>query len=295
MISAIDCLGKSGRAAAGCRPIRRRLLGGLAAAALALVLPAGPAAAERRVVDAEYRIFFAGIPLAKANLELVMQSGAYDARVEMAPTGIGTIVSASRTSVSAGGRVRSGKVEPASYRVRSKDSHQEVSVRMDLDRGNVSAVTALPPLRPSRDRVPVMTAHLKGIVDPLSSGLMPWPAERPLDARACDRTLPIFDGWTRYDVRLSHRRTETVSIGDYNGPAVVCGARWIPVSGHRPSREAVKYLQANTGLEVTLVPIADAGVLIPASVSIETRNGHLSVKSTSLSISRTRLAAGPAN
>jgi hypothetical protein len=256
-----------------------------------LLAGAAPAAmAEERRVEADYRIYFAGIPLANASLTLRMKGGAYGASIKMAPTGLGTIVSASRTRVEAGGRVRGRRVEPARYRVSSKDHRREILVEMDMNRGTVSSLHAWPPLKPSPDRVPVKRAHMRGIVDPLSSGLMPWPSGRRLDGRACDRTLEIFDGWTRYDVRLSHRRTERVSIGDYEGPAVVCGARWVPVSGHRPNRDAVKYLEANRGLEVMLVPIPEENVLIPAGVEIETRNGHLSIRTTSLEIRPTRLA-----
>jgi len=256
-----------------------------------IVLAADPAAAEKREVDAKYKIFVAGIPLANASLDLTMDGGRYDARIRMTPTGIGTIVTATRTTVEAAGAVNGRTVLPTRYYVSAKDYENEISVDMRMSGGSVSNVNASPPLRPAPTRIPVTQKHMRGVVDPLSSGLMIYPSGRALDAKACNRTLEIFDGWTRYDLKLSYRRTTDVAVGDYEGPAVVCGARWVPVAGHQPEREAVKYLKANRGLSVTLIPIPDAGVLIPAAVELETKSGLIQVQAQELSIKPTRLAA----
>lgn len=244
--------------------------------ALTAVAPVGASAADQEL-KATYKIFFERVALANADLDLKVRNGAYAARVHMSPTGLGTVVTANRTSVTAAGSLSRGRVLPSRYEVDSSDMNMAVRVRMELDRGNVAAVQASPPLKLAPTRVPVTAAHKRGIVDPLSSGLMPYASRGDLGPRACNRTLEIFDGWTRYDVRLSYRRTEEVGVGDYQGKAVVCGARWVPVSGHRPEREAVKYLKANTGLEVSLIPLPGVDALIPYAIRLQTRYGVIRV------------------
>ena len=56
-----------------------------------------------------------------------------------------------------------------------------------------------------QDRVPVTAAHTRGIIDPVSALLMPTQGRgEPLDPDNCNRTLPVFDGATRFNVVLSY-------------------------------------------------------------------------------------------
>lgn len=259
-------------------------------ASFVLVTTAGWAG-EPTTVRGDYRISFAGIPLATATLDLAMNGSTYHAGVRMVPSGVGNLVTAVRTRVDASGRVRRGLVDPARYFVEAHDREKGLRVSMTMRGRSVASLEALPPLRPHPDRVPVLASHKRGVVDPLSSGLMPYPGSAPIGPKACERTLKIFDGWTRYDVRLSWRRSEMVKVGDYEGPAAVCGARWVPVSGHRNNREAVAYLKANTGLEAWLIPIPGEDVLIPYRMSIRTRNGLIVVEAQDLSIRASQVAS----
>ena len=69
------------------------------------------------------------------------------------------------------------------------------------------------------------------VVDPVSARLMPVVGTGdPTDAANCDRTLPIFDGWTRYDIRLEYKGAKPVKVEGFEGEAVICGARWVPVA-----------------------------------------------------------------
>jgi hypothetical protein len=54
----------------------------------------------------------------------------------------------------------------------------------------------------------------------------------PVAPQACQRTLSIFDGRMRYDLRLAFKRIETVKSQDrYQGPAVVCAFISRPLPG----------------------------------------------------------------
>jgi len=91
---------------------------------------------------------------------------------------------------------------------------------------------------------------------------------------ACQRTLPIFDGRRRYDLKLAFKRIDTVKADKgYQGPVVVCTMLYRPIAGHRPERPAIKYLVEQRDMEMWLAPIAGTRVLVPFRFSIPTPFG----------------------
>jgi len=65
----------------------------------------------------------------------------------------------------------------------------------------------------------------------------------------------------------------------------VCGARWVPVSGHRANKPEVQYLANNKQLEMAVLPLPNAGVAIPFRVSIGTPNGTIIIKPSLMRLS----------
>ncbi|MGH2342983.1 DUF3108 domain-containing protein [Segnochrobactraceae bacterium EtOH-i3] len=251
------------------------------------------AAAETRV-GGIYDVRFANVPVGRGEVSLVLDGEAYSAKVSVKPVGVGQMIAIGRTKADSAGWIRDLKVVPARYRLESEDMAVDSRIRMALTEGRVASVDAEPPLKPLPDRVPVKAADLAGIVDPLSATLMPVadPDAEPGKA-ACNRDLPIFDGWTRYDVRLSYKTTRTVETKGYKATAVVCQARWKPVSGHRPGRQAVQDLKDNREIEAWLVPVPGTSVLLPFRISLGTPAGPLVVEALDLKISGPDLSRAP--
>ena len=242
-----------------------------------------PLSAAPMKVSATYEISLAGWGLARANLNFTMQDGKYEADLFMKPKGVARVVTAVRTSVSAAGRVRRGVVQPSRYAVRADEIDRPVAVDMKLNAGTVSSLRATPPLKKRPDRVSVTNAHRRNIVDPISSGLLPINSADGRDA--CDNTMKIFDGWTRYDVRWSYAGTERVQTKGYSGRAIVCNARWVPVAGHRRNKKEVQYLARNKRLKMWVIPLPAERVAIPYKVSIGTPNGTILIAPSSMQIS----------
>jgi hypothetical protein len=96
----------------------------------------------------------------------------------------------------------------------------------------------------------------------------------PVSPEACNRTLSVFDGRLRYDLKLAYKRMEMVRAEKgYQGPAVVCALNFVPIAGYVPDRAAIKYLVAQRDMEAWLVPIAGTRVLVPFRVAIPTPLG----------------------
>ncbi|WP_163114685.1 DUF3108 domain-containing protein, partial [Acinetobacter pittii] len=79
----------------------------------------------------------------------------------------------------------------------------------------------------------------------------------PVGPDACRNTAAVFDGRMRYDLHLEYKRMETVTFAKgYQGPVVVCGVYFTPLSGYLPGRYAIKYLAEQRDMEIAFAPIA---------------------------------------
>jgi Protein of unknown function (DUF3108) len=243
------------------------------------------AAAENANFGAAYDISIAGFVFAKGTLSLDFQGDAYSARVGMRPFGVARIVLSGKSNAHSTGWLQGSRVLPEKYDMISREAERSSRVALGMRRGNVRDVAASPRLSKRPDRVPVTRRHHRGVVDPLSAILMPIDnPDQALTPQACDRRIPIFDGWTRYDVQLSYSRTETVGGRGYDGSVVVCKARWLPVAGHRPDKKSVKYMADNRDIEIWLAPMGTDSVLLPYRISMRTMTGNLVVEARKLKI-----------
>ena len=139
----------------------------------------------------------------------------------------------------------------------------------------------VPPLVDMQDRVPVTAADRRGIVDPTSALVMPARAGTALlDPGNCDRTLPLFDGATRFNVVLSYAETREVQKPGYAGPVLVCSARYQAIAGHRPDRPGVKFMEDNREMSVWLAPVEGTRVLVPLRISVLTEIGTNIIEAT---------------
>lgn len=261
----------------------RRMKGAMAAAAfvaaLSAVPPSGAAVAREGEVQALYAASFMGIGIAKGALSVKVERGAYAAKLHISTAGLARIVSSEESFVDAKGYVGRSLV-PSTYELMSRgDTVTQVS--MALGGGNVRSLRAIPELVEYDDRVPVTAAAKRRVVDPLSAAILPITRDDKSDDKSvCDRTLPVFDGWTRYDINLSYTGTDPVDIPGYKGDAVHCSARWVPVAGHREGTKSTEYMRDNRDLDVWFVPMAEGRVMVPSKISVQTMRGLLLVVAT---------------
>src|SRR5260370_40060336 len=96
--------------------------------------------------------------------------------------------------------------------------------------GDVSAE----PLAARPDRIPLTEAHRHGVVDPMSAALIGVSGSgEVLSPEVCRRTLPIFDGYQRFDLVLSFKRMdEARAEHGYQCPCVVFTVAYHPIPGH---------------------------------------------------------------
>lgn len=258
----------------GRRPAVCAVLGVAAIAAAFAADSTIPAYAQGRL-EAEYVASVSGIPIGRGNWVVEISDHAYSAAVSGSTAGLLQFLTRARGTGSAHGTVDDGQPVPTSYAATIIDSRHIDDVHISLKGGDVTDYTAEPPLLPLPDRIPVTEADRRGVIDPLTSALARVAgAGDPVNPQACNRSVPVFDGRVRYDLRSEFKRMEKVKAEKgYQGPAVVCALYFRPISGYVPDRAAIKYLIKLRDAEVWLAPIAGTRVLAPFRFSIPTPLG----------------------
>src|SRR5262249_9431485 len=118
-------------------------------------------------------------------------------------------------------------------------------------------------------------AHRRGVLDPLSAGLVFVGGNGEVVSQdACRRTVPIFDGRQRYDLTLAFKRMDWVKADKgYEGPVVVCMVVYRPLAGHRPDRPATRTLADWRARDIWFAPIGGTRFLAPFRISMPTLVG----------------------
>lgn len=249
------------------------------AASLAMGLAAVPAAAE--TIQIGYSVRLVGLSLGSAGLAATIDRNAYKVEVSAKLSGVAAAVSQAQGAAQASGEVARGRLLPSAYATTSSNSKETRTVRMALNAGDVRAVEIMPPLPEHPDRVPVTSSHTRGVLDPLSALVMPATTDGPLiGPPACARSIPVYDGYTRFDVALRFVGVRQVSSAGYSGPVVVCAARYRPIAGHRPDRPGTKFMVNNKNMEVWLMPLEEARALAPYKISVATMVGAVVIEAT---------------
>jgi hypothetical protein len=232
-------------------------------------------AASAETLRATYGVTLIGLP----------SKYSIDARARL--SGLASMVSNSRGASTGTGAIIGGHVAPATFATTASNSTMTRTIRMALVGNAVKGVEISPPFEDKPDRVPLGAGDKQGIVDPVGAFVLPAPAGGdPIAPAACDRTLPIFDGYTRFNIALAYVGKREVKAKGYSGPVAVCSVRYIPISGHRPDRPATKFMTENKDMEVWLAPVGGAGVLMPFRVSVRTMIGTAVVEATEFSVAK---------
>ncbi|MGA0563897.1 DUF3108 domain-containing protein [Ancylobacter sp. VNQ12] len=257
---------------------------------------ATPVLADGRL-EARYKLSLAGLELGRAALVLEVDEKSYTASGSARLTGVVQAVSTGKGTAGARGQIDHGVLAPRAFAMEAETDKKAEAIRLVMNGAGVTDMNVEPPVMPVPDRVPLTDKDKRGVFDPMSAALIMVPGtEEALSAKACERTLSIFDGRQRYDLELSFERMEEVKAEKgYVGPAVVCRIAYRPVAGHRPNRSGVKYMMKNKEMYVWLAPIAGTRMLAPFRAAVTTAIGVAQLEALSfISEPMVGRQAGPA-
>jgi hypothetical protein len=253
--------------------------------ACAALVAAGIARAD--VLHATYGVSLIGLPIGSASVEAQLSPTSYSIEAYAALTGLARLFANSRGASTGHGAIIGGHISPATFATTAANNYMTRTIRMALSGNSVVGVDIAPPFEDRPDRVPLGPHDKSGIVDPVGAFVIAAPPGAPiLSPAACNRTIPIFDGYTRFDIDLTYVGERNVTTRGYSGPVAVCSARYVPISGHRKDRPVTKFMADNKDLEVWLAPIQSAHVLMPFRVSILTMIGTTVVEASEFRVEK---------
>lgn len=248
----------------------------------------GLASAEADVVRARYSVSLVGLHIGEVAAVGSLDPATYRVDLNAKLTGLAAMLANVKMALASTGAFRKGVVAPASFATTSASAHETRTVRMSLNAGNVKKVEIIPPFEDKEGRVPVTEAHKRNILDPTSAFIMAVPDDQPLvGPAACNRTIPIYDGFVRFDITLSYVGTRDVEVKGYSGPVTVCAARYTPISGHKWDSRSARFMAQNREIEAWLAPVPRAHVVVPFHVALTTLVGGAVIDAVEFSVEPT--------
>lgn len=232
-------------------------------------------------LEANYTITLAHIPIGNITASADIGDREYTITMSGRASGVLRVLASGEGTLTSHGDLKDGRLSPTSFAANTSSDDDKLDVKMTIADGTVQDLTASAP-PPAKDRVAVTDAHRHGIVDPLTALMVPAAdTANGLSEAACQRTLPIFDGRRRFDLKLAYKRMDVAKADKgykgYGGPVVVCALTFQPVAGHRASSPLVKYLE-DREIEIAFAPVAGTRVLAPFRISITNMLGNLVVQ-----------------
>ncbi len=225
-------------------------------------------------LDATYEATLLGIPIGDVNWTIDFHDSRYSAAAHGSTAGLMLIFSRGYGTAEAEGSVAGKEPLASNFLINITHGAASQEVKILFKHGKASE-TAAPPLKPNPQLVPLSEAYRTGVVDPMSALLVNVPGSgTTAGPAACARTIAVFDGRMRFNLKLAFKRIEQIQMSDgYQSSAAVCAIYFTPLAGYDPNRYAIKYLQAQRGMEIWLAPLSGTRLMVPYRFSIPTPIG----------------------
>ncbi|MBB4955682.1 hypothetical protein H4S14_003763 [Agrobacterium vitis] len=241
--------------------------------ALAAYVGAAKAADRYRT---EYRVTLIGLPVARATFTTRITDPGYTITGNITSAGIVNIFTSMDAKSTVTGTMLSGdRMQPQTYKLVYTRGKRTRTYDVRYASGNIVETTITPqPNRDSNRWIPVKSADLKSVLDPIGALIIPD------DGKICSRTLPVYDGESRMDLVLAPKGTAKFDAGNVSGEAIVCSVRYRPKSGYNKDQSDIDYLRNATSMEIWFAKTRTGSLYAPVYARVPTRIGTLSITAT---------------
>lgn len=247
-------------------------------------------------ITAVYRVDLGSFNLGTFQLTTTFRGDNYEMRGEGRFTILEGLIYRWNGATASSGRVTSEGPQPATYAFSyTEGAKRGERMRMTFGGGAVTQVSIVPPKRTLPSTIPVTKDQLAGVLDPLSGAFLVAKSSNPNgDLKVCYQTVPVFDGWQRFDLVLTPKKAVTVkkgAPGSYGGPAVICRVKFIPIAGHQPDNPGIKLMSRSNEIEVWLIPVRGTDMYVPYRIVLPTPVGYGTALVTSIQVAGARRAS----
>ncbi|WP_026620215.1 hypothetical protein M728_002557 [Ensifer sp. WSM1721] len=223
----------------------------------------------------DYSIALAGLPVARASFHTEVEKNRYTISGTLNSAGLVDIISRTRGQTRVSGVIGRDRLRASEYSMSYRSGRKERAINVSFRNGNVVHASMVPKRNPlPKNWVPVTGRDMRNVLDPLSGLII------PASSRVCPNTLPIFDGESRLDIKLSPKGTRNFRTKGFAGEVIVCGIRFVPKAGYRKGREDVEYLRRLETMEIWYAKANGVDVYAPVYARIPTKIGPVTVSAT---------------
>ncbi|MDO9417460.1 MAG: DUF3108 domain-containing protein [Pararhizobium sp.] len=233
-----------------------------------------PASAADITHRTDYSIALGILPVATASFVTEVAKKAYTISGSLSSAGLVDVFSRTKGQTLIAGQIEAGKFQASTYSVSYTSGKKGRQIDVQLRNGNVTSATIKPERTLPQNWVPVSKADLRAVLDPISGLII------PAGSKVCPKMLPIFDGESRMDIRLTAKGTKPFKTKGFEGEAIVCGIRFTPKSGYRKGRSDVEYLRKLQTMEIWFAKAEAMNVYAPVYARIPTKLGPVIVSAT---------------
>jgi hypothetical protein len=247
-------------------------------------------------IEIKYVVTYLGVTIGSAKWRLALANDRYEINASARINGMASVLINGEGSGRARGSLSQGRAVASEFSADVVSTEENDTIRMALQAGVVRELVALPPFPLAPARVPVPANLLQSVIDPLSAVLIG--ADNGFGGSAndaCKRRLPIFDGRRRYDVEVSFKGTEDISVPDgYRGSTIVCAVQLFPIAGQQVETTALRDLVESKDIEIWFAAIPQAHMLVPVRASVPTVIGRVHINPEQILIDISQPSQPPA-
>ena len=246
----------------------------LAAAIALLAWLTSPASAE--TFNSAYSISIWGLPLASLDFTSDFSDSDFSFRGSLKSSALADIIEPTRGTVVTTGHMGKAGTAPVRYDLVYTYGKKKKHTFIDLKNGKVSAFENVPPITKGQPWIEVTPEQLTRVFDPISGFVV----KASSLAEVCSRTISVFDGEVRADIRMSGGKQRAYATKGYSGPVITCKLRVEPISGYRKGKKQIEFLRNSTNMSLTFAPVGTTGTYAPVQARIGTQIGIVSVNAT---------------
>jgi len=235
--------------------------------------------AEPKNHETRFSVKFGGVEVGIAKFNIKFDDTSYSLKGSGKTTGVVDWLAPSTGKFNSAGALKNDQLRPKVHQASVKErKKKEESVKLSFSNNRISDIKIKANKKKNRvapKYIPLEANHLASVIDPVSTLLIPISGAAAKDGKqVCNQRFPVFDGETRYDIKLSYKSTKKISTQGYNGHSYVCRMRYIPIAGHKKDHRNVKEMAKNKNMEIWLAPMEGVSVFTPIKIVIGTKYGR---------------------
>jgi hypothetical protein len=221
--------------------------------------------------ETAYRVSLAGIPIAHADFRTDVVDKRFTIKGEVNSSGLANLVTTISAHADISGQVGASRFETDRYTLDYTSGRKHHIYDVVYKDGNVTSSTTTPEPRRPGNWIPVAEGDLRSVLDPISGLIF------PANTNICAQTLPIYDGETRMDLKLSPKGSRPFSTDGFHGITTVCSVHFTARGGYKKSRTDFDYLSKSNDMEIWFAKAEVMNVYAPVYVRIPTKYGTVTI------------------